>query len=284
MADAALGTVLVTGSSTGIGRATALKLDQIGFTVFAGVRNPADGEPLQAGASDRLQPLIVDVTDEDTIFAAVERIDEASGGKLAGLVNNAGIGFGGPVEHVKVERFRQMLEVNLVGQFAMIQAFLPMLRRARGRIVNLSSIGGRVAIPLNGPYTASKFALEGLSDSLRRELRPQGVSVSLIEPGAVKTPIWDKALVDADEMEAGLPPEAHENYGVFLRAVRGEITKLAESGVPPEEVADRIADALTAPSPKTRYMIGREAKARWAIAKRVPDRTMDWLVARALRG
>jgi NAD(P)-dependent dehydrogenase (short-subunit alcohol dehydrogenase family) len=276
------GTVVITGASTGIGQAAAIRLAAIGFDVYAGVRSDADAERLRTAG---LQPLKIDVTDGDSIAAAAELVRGAVGAAgLAGLVNNAGIAVSGPVEFVPIDAWRQQLEVNLIGQVAVIQSFLPLLRTARGRVVNVSSIGGRIALPLAGPYAASKFALEAVSDSLRRELRGQGVAVSLIEPGAVKTPIWEKGLATADDLEAGMPPEADALYGHLVRALRREVGQIVEdTGIDPSEVADEIAHALTARKPRTRYLVGREAKLRWAAAKRLPDRAFDALVARALR-
>src|SRR3954468_3502434 len=195
------GGVLITGASTGIGEATALKLDEAGFRVFAGVRKPEDGERLKAKASDRLsvvQPL--DVTDHDSIAKARAQVESELGGvPLRGIVNNAGIGSGGPLEAIDLDEFRQSLEVNTVGALAVTQAFLPLLRSSRGRIVNMSSIGGRLAQPFAGPYIASKFALEGVNDVLRGELLEWGIDVIAIEPGTVATPIWEKSSSQADE-------------------------------------------------------------------------------------
>src|SRR4051812_37350351 len=190
----ATGTVLVTGASTGIGEATVLHLQQLGFDPIAAVRKDEDAERLEARG---LRPPRIDVTDAGQIAAAR---DELGDGPLAGLVNNAGIGVAAPLEFLPMDKLRQQLEINLIGQAAVTQAFLPSLRRGAGRIVMVSSIGGRVALPLVGAYNASKFGLEGLSDSLRRELRGQGVDVILIEPGGVKTPIWEKSHQLADEM------------------------------------------------------------------------------------
>ena len=186
------GAVVVTGSSTGIGRACALGLDRAGFAVYAGVRKAEDGDALRA-AAPRLEPLIVDVTDGEAIAAAAERVREATGGRLAGLVNNAGVAVAAPVEGVALDELRRQLEVNVVGQVAVTQAFLAMIRAARGRIVFMSSIGGRNALPFVSPYNASKHAIEAIGDSLRQEMRPFGVEVSIIEPGSVATPIWDKS-------------------------------------------------------------------------------------------
>src|ERR687894_214914 len=198
----ASGTVLVTGASTGIGEATVLHLRELGFDVIGAVRKDEDAERLEGQG---LRTVRLDVTDAAQIAAARDSLGDAP---LAGLVNNAGIAVASPLEFIPVDRLRQQLEVNLIGQIAVTQAFLPALRRAGGRIVMMSSIGGRVALPLVGPYNASKFGLEGASDSLRRELRPHGVDVILIEPGGVKTPIWKKSTRVATDIEAAMPPEA----------------------------------------------------------------------------
>jgi NAD(P)-dependent dehydrogenase (short-subunit alcohol dehydrogenase family) len=275
----ASGTVVVTGASTGIGEATARHLTSLGFTVRPGVRKPEDAERLQ---EQGLSPLMLDVTDQGTIDAARAELGD---GPLAGLVNNAGIAVSGPVEFLPVEEVRRQLEVNVIGQVAVTQAMLPLLRRGPGRIVNISSIGGLVALPLMSPYNASKFALEAISDSLRRELRRFGVEVVVIEPGGVKTPIWDKGNEAADTLLADAPPEATELYGDLVDALRAESQKIAqERGVEPQVVAEVVGKALTARRPKTRYRVGTDAKVRGAIAKRLPDRAMDSLIARALSG
>ena len=204
---------MVTGSSTGIGRACALHLDRLGFKVFAGVRKEADGERLRAEASERLEPLILDVTDSEHISRAAERVSEATEARLAGLVNNAGIGVGGPLELLSVSDFRHQIEVNLIGQVAVTQAFIPALRRARGRLVFISSIGGLIATPYMAPYHASKFGIEAVGDVLRQELRPFGVQVSIVEPGSVATPIWEKGRATAQAVRGTLSAEGQELYG-----------------------------------------------------------------------
>jgi NAD(P)-dependent dehydrogenase (short-subunit alcohol dehydrogenase family) len=274
------GTVLVTGASTGIGEATVMHLRELGFSPIAAVRKDEDAERLEGRG---LRTTRIDVTDADQIAAAR---DELGDEPLAGLVNNAGIAVASPLEFIPIDRLRQQLEINLIGQVAVTQAFLPALRRARGRIVNVSSIGGRVALPLVSPYNASKFALEGVSDSLRRELRPQGVDVILIEPGGVKTPIWGKASQLADEMLAdGMPAEADRLYGRMIEAVRAQTARIAqETGIEPQEVAAAIGTALTASRPRARYLVGRDAKIRGAMARILPDRVMDRLIGRALGG
>jgi NAD(P)-dependent dehydrogenase (short-subunit alcohol dehydrogenase family) len=275
----ASGTVLVTGASTGIGEATALHLRELGFDAVAGVRRDEDAERL---SGQGLRTVKLDVTDAAQIDAARAELGD---GELAGLVNNAGIGLAGPIEFFPIDLLRRALEINLVGQVAVTQAFLPALRRARGRIVNLSSIGGRLALPLGGAYSATKFGLEAVSDSLRRELRHLGVDVIVIEPGGVKTPIWQKGARLADEAAAAMPPEGDQLYGRLMETLRTESAKIErETGMPPRAVAEVIGTALTASRPRTRYMIGRDARLRWALAKRLPDRAMDSLIARTMRG
>jgi NAD(P)-dependent dehydrogenase (short-subunit alcohol dehydrogenase family) len=271
------GAVVVTGASTGIGQATARHLRELGFDVFAGVRKDEDADRArQAG----LSPLILDVTDGDSIERARAEIESE---RLAGLVNNAGIAVSGPLEFIPVDEFRHQLDVNVVGQVAVTQAFLPALRRSRGRVVNISSIGGRVALPLLGPYAASKFALEAVSDSLRREMRPFGVKVVVVEPGGIKTPIWDKGNERADDLMQAMPEEATELYGGVVDKIRAESRKIAEErGLPPEAVAEVVGKAMTAGRPKTRYLVGRDAKLRAAVARWAPDRAMDGLIGRAL--
>ena len=198
-------TVLVTGASTGIGEATALRLKGAGWDVLAGARKDADLERLRAAG---VTPVRLDVTDPQTIAAARAELGDRA---LGGLVNNAGVAVSAPIEFVPLDDLRHQLEVNLIGQVAVVQAFLPALREGRGRVVNVSSIGGRIALPMVGPYAASKFGLEAVSDSLRREVRPWGIHVALIEPGAVTTPIWDKGRETADRLEAEMGGEG-PNY------------------------------------------------------------------------
>jgi NAD(P)-dependent dehydrogenase (short-subunit alcohol dehydrogenase family) len=270
-------TVLVTGASSGIGEATALHLRELGFDAVAAVRRDEDAERL---AVSGLRTIRIDVTDPESISAARAELGD---GPLAGLVNNAGIAVAAPLEFLPLDQFRHQLEVNLVGQLAVTQQFLPALRAGRGRIVNVSSIGARVALPLVGAYNASKFALEGLSDSLRRELLSQGVDVVVIEPGGVKTPIWNKGNELASEISADMPPEAGRLYGRLIAAFRKQTVKIAtETGIEPREVAETIGHALTAKRPRARYLVGRDAKMRGPAAKVLPARVMDRLVARAM--
>lgn len=272
--------VVITGASTGIGEACALRLDRQGWQVFAGVRKEADGERLTQQASGRLTPIMLDVTDEAQIRAAAESVRTAvAEAGLAGLVNNAGIGIGGPLEFLPLDDLRRQLEVNLIGQVAVTQAFLPLIRKGPGRIVNIGSIGGRMATPFVGPYNASKFGMEAITDSLRQELRPWGIHVSIVEPGSITTAIWDKTRNMADEMQGKLSQEARELYDPYIAPIREATEKIEQAGIPPDQVAKFVEHALTARSPKTRYVVGRDAQVQRVLAKFAPDRIRDRLVA-----
>ncbi len=282
-ADATPGAVVVTGASTGIGEACALRLDGLGLRVFAGVRKAADGDALVRKASGRLTPVLLDVTDAATIAAAAETVAKAVGeAGLAGLVNNAGINVAGPLECLPIAELRAQLEVNVIGQIAVTQAFLPLLRRARGRIVNIGSIAGRSATPFVGAYCASKFALEALTDALRMELRPWGIAVSIVEPGAVATPIWEKSVARASATMEDLPPQARDLYGRALTAIREASERMARGAISTDRVVAAVVHALTAARPKTRYLVGTDAKVQVAL-KILPDRLRDRLIVRALR-
>jgi len=274
-------TVLVTGASTGIGRATALRLDGDGWRVFAGIRNPADGENLRAAASERLVPVTVDVTDPEQIAAAAELIERETEGGLDGLVNNAGIAVPGPLETIPLEDFRRQIEVNLTAYVAVSQAMLPAIRRAEGRLVFLSSIGGRVAFPFGGPYHASKFATEAIGDVFRQELRPWGIKVAIIKPGSIDTPIWDRGQRTAAEIEAK-SPRTNLLYGAAIEKFRKVIEDTAERGIPPEKVANAISHALESNRPKARYLVGLDAKVQARIKPFIPTAVFDRIVARQL--
>lgn len=273
--------VLITGASKGIGRATALYLAKQGFEVFAGVRNPADGETLKRDASERLTPIILDVTNQEQILDAAKAVAKIVGGAgLYGLVNNAGMAASAPLEFIPMDDFRSQIEINLTGQVAVTQAFLPLIRPAKGRIVNISSIGGRIASPTLGAYNASKFALEAITDTLRQELKPWGIEVISIEPGAIATPIWETATATADAMAQRMSPKAGEYYGTQIAKSRAWAANAAQNGLPPEKAAEVIGRALTAARPKTRYCVGRDAQIGTAIIARLPDRLRDRLMAR----
>jgi NAD(P)-dependent dehydrogenase (short-subunit alcohol dehydrogenase family) len=262
---------LVTGASTGIGRACAIHLTGLGYTVLAGVRRDADAPP-------GTEPVRLDVTSEADVAAAAARV----GGRLDALVNNAGIAVNGPVEVLPVDEWRRQFEINVIGQVAVTRALLPALLTARGRIVNMSSISGRIAFPIVGPYAASKFALEALTDTLRREVGPHGVQVVSIEPGAIVTPVWDKSRAAGEQLANGMPAEARERYDSVIRALRTHAERVPHDGLPPEAVAEVVGRALTARRPRTRYVIGRRARIQAVLARLLPDRAFDALVRRAL--
>lgn len=281
--NASRGAVVVTGASTGIGEACALRLDRMGCAVFAGVRREADAEALRTKASGRLIPLSLDVTRPQDIQQAVGRVAEAVGDAgMAGLVNNAGVAVGGPLEFLPIDALRHQLEVNLVAQVAVTQAFLPLIRRGSGRIVNMGSISGIMAVPFIGAYSASKFALEAVTDALRVELRPWSIHVSIIEAGHIETPIWSKSLAAADEMIASLSPQGREWYGAVLVGLRGQLAR--RRGVPADRVARMVVHALTSSRPKTRYLVGRGLRLKILLWRMLPDRLRDRLIARRLGG
>ncbi|MDO9119986.1 MAG: SDR family oxidoreductase [Nitrospira sp.] len=272
-------TVVITGASTGIGAACAWHLDRLGFTVFAGVRRIEDGEPLKAQGSVRLQPILLDVTDAGSIEQARRQIAGQVGPRgLAGLVNNAGIAVVGPLEAVPIADLRRQFEVNVIGQVAVTQAFLPLLRNGRGRIINMGSIAGRAAMPVMGPYSASKFALEALTDALRLEVQQWGIQVSIVEPGAIATPIWTKSGVKAEELEAVTSEELKALYAGVIAGVRARVAEASARAIPPDAVSNAVVHALTASRPKTRYLVGRDAKIRALMIKLLPDRWSDRLM------
>ena len=222
------GPVVVTGTSTGIGAATAVLLADQGFRVFAGVRDRVDAEALAARTTGELRPLVIDITDQASIKAAAKEVTEAVGERgLAGLVNNAGAVWPGPLEFQPIDEFRAQLEVNLVGHLAVIQTFLPLIRRGHGRIVNVGSIGGKLVLPIHGAYSASKFGMEALSDALRLELRQWRIPVSLIEPGATDTAIFGKTLTRLDEAAASLRARGEHRYDAQFAAMRRVVEKTA---------------------------------------------------------
>jgi NAD(P)-dependent dehydrogenase (short-subunit alcohol dehydrogenase family) len=275
--------VVITGASAGIGRACALRLARHGFQVFAGCRSEADAARLSDHAAGGLETLSIDVTDPKQIAGATSTVADAVGAEgLWGLVNNAGIAVPGPAESLPIEDLRRQLEVNLVGQVAVTQALLPSLRRARGRIVNMTSVGGRVGTPFMGAYHASKFGLEGMSDSLRRELSGVGVDVCAIEPGSIATAIWDRGRRHADGVIAGMSPGARESYGDDLRSALDTASRTGERGMEPDRVARVVERALTARRPRPRYVVGADARAMIVAQAMLPTRAFDRLMLRAM--
>jgi NAD(P)-dependent dehydrogenase (short-subunit alcohol dehydrogenase family) len=275
--------VLVTGASSGIGEATVHHLAGLGMRVFAAVRDPADGEALrtQAQAAGSVVPVVLDVRDEPSVARAFDevRATVASEG-LAGLVNNAGEGVPGPLEMVDLAQLREQLEVNVVGQVAVTQAALPLLRQARGRIVFVGSIGGKVAVQFAGPYHASKYAVEAIGDCLRQELAPDGIAVAIVEPGPISTGIWDKAAERVDDLLARVPEV--DRYRERLLKLRKSLKSADERGRSPDEVAQVIAKALTASSPASRYPVGAAAALASAVKPWVPDKLYDAVVRRTV--
>ena len=275
--------MVVTGASTGIGEACALHFDKLGYRVFAGIRKAADGESLRRRASARLVAVRLDVSDETEVEQAARNVIEAlGGGGLAGLVNNAGIVVGGMLEFLPLDALRHQLEVNVVGQIAVTQALLPSLRKARGRIVNIGSVSGLISSPFTGAYSASKFALEALTDSLRMELRPWKIHVSIVEPGFIQTPIGTKALAAEEALRAQLPAEALQLYGSSVRAVRDATLREAAKAAPTEVVVKAVVHALSARRPRTRYVVGAHSGFQISLARALPDRWRDALIVRKL--
>jgi NAD(P)-dependent dehydrogenase (short-subunit alcohol dehydrogenase family) len=286
MSDSRVRSVLVTGASTGIGRDAAYALLREGYRVFAGVRNEAAAAQLRAdapaGTADRLETVELDVTSPDQVGDAVARVEAAVGERgLWGLFNNAGVSVYAPVEFLPLDELRRQLEVNVIGQVAVTQAFIPLLRRARGRILFTGSISGFFAAPLIVPYSMSKYAVESLTDALRRELRPWGIDVSLLQPGPIATEIWRKGLSEIDEVIRNAPPGMSELYGPLLRSMERVATESASRAAPVSLVTRDVVHAFTAKRPRTRYLIGPGARLRKVLTA-LPDRWADALLARAL--
>ena len=270
--------VVITGAASGIGEACAARLASMGYTVFGTYLTQEEGETMRAAARPNVVPLPLDITDERAISEAAGMIAEATGEVgLAGLVNNAGIDIPGPLEFMPIESLRRQLDVNVIGQVAVTQAFLPLLRKGRGRIVMIGSIDGLAVTPFQGAYGASKHALEAISDALRMELVPWGIQVSVVEPGDIATPIWEKSLAKADELLARLPEAAHDLYGPQMRAACATAVKMSGKASPPEIVVEAVVHALTARHPRTRYLVGLDARIRLALEV-LPTRWVDKLI------
>jgi NAD(P)-dependent dehydrogenase (short-subunit alcohol dehydrogenase family) len=278
----ALKSVVITGVSTGIGLAAAKVLAARGFHVFGSVRKAADGERVAAEIGPAFTPLVFDVTDEAAVQAGARTVEAALGGAtLAGLVNNAGIAVAGPLLYLPTEEFRKQLEVNLTGVVIATQAFAPLLGarspavKDPGRIVNISSVGGKTANPFMAPYNVTKFGLEGMSEALRRELLPFGVDVIVVAPGAVATPIWDKA----DETDTAR--YANTVYAPMLDRLRAYMLQLGRSGLPPERIGETIHEALTVANPKVRYVVSPDMLQVF-MSEHLPKRMLDRIVGKRL--
>lgn len=267
---------IVTGASTGIGAATARELARRGFHVLAGVRRDRDAEAVRATG---IEPVILDITNPEHIQALATRVH---GRAVRALVNNAAIQANIPIEAFAIDQWRAMFEVNLFGQVAVTQALLPDLIASQGRVVNISSVGGKVAMAAYGPYAATKFALEAVSDSLRRELSAFGVHVIVVEPGAVRTEMLGRAIATTEELVPAMTPEQRQRYGNLVHAVNEQAISSTKSGLPATAAATVIAKAITARKPRTRYTVGRET-ALLTVVRFLPDRILDRILAAALR-
>jgi len=272
--------IVITGTSTGIGKACALYLDKLGYEVYAGVRKQADGNDLKKEASSRLTPIVLDVTDTDSISSAVSIIDKETGGNLFGLINNAGIGRGGALEVTPVTEMRKLMEVNVIGLMVVTQSFIPMLRKAKGRIINIGSTSGYLAFPGASLYSASKFAVRAITDSLRLELKPFGISVSLISPGAIESAIWEKGSEYKIKLRKTVNPHIAELYAQ-LRKFGDRLNKEVKK-IPAIEVAKVVANALKLNKPKRYYFVGNDVKGAEKISK-MPKALLDWIILKRIR-
>jgi NAD(P)-dependent dehydrogenase (short-subunit alcohol dehydrogenase family) len=270
------GAVLVTGAASGMGRACVLKLDQAGYRVFAGVRKEQDAQDLKRIASERLTPIILEITNETSLANAVKTVTEAVGGDgLVGLVNNAGIAVPAPIELIPLADLRRQMEINVIAQVAVTQAFLPLLRKAKGRIINLGSVGGKITVPFAGALCASKYAMESINDALRMELYPWGIHVSLIAPGSIHTPAVEKLARDTEEMIRKFSPEGQKRYADTFRTFVDAFVRQEAAGSSPEVMAEAVLHALTAKVPRTRYPVGHRSRLLPLLARELPTRLLD---------
>lgn len=270
--------VVVTGASTGIGAATARELARRGFHVLAGVRRDRDGDAVRGPA---IEPVLLDITDPAHIRDLTARV-QRDPRPVRALINNAGVGVNVPVEVFEIDAWRRLFEVNLFGHVAVTQALLPALCDNKGRVVNISSVGGRIAMATYGPYAGTKFALEAVSDALRRELAPSGVDVVVVEPGAIRTEMPGRTIDTARALAAAMTLEQNRRYGPLIQAITAQTAAHTGSGLPAEAAAKTIAKAVTARRPRTRYTVGREA-ALLTLVRVLPDRAVDRMLAAALR-
>lgn len=273
--------VLVTGASTGIGYATALMLAREGYLVFAGVRTQADAERLRA-AHYNMRSIMLDVRHRTDVIEAVAGIAQ-SDVPLQAVVNNAGIAVAGPLEYIPIDELHRQFDVNVFGAITVTQASLPLLRRTRGRIIFMSSVSGQIAPPLLGPYAASKFALEALADALRMELTPFGIAVSVVQPGNVKTPIWEKGRREKQAMAARMPPQAERHYGDAIDNLVRVTEREERTGIEPDAVAKTVLEALRAKRPRARYAVGAPPGWQRRIAALLPEQLRDRLVLKSMQ-
>jgi NAD(P)-dependent dehydrogenase (short-subunit alcohol dehydrogenase family) len=271
--------VVVTGASTGMGASAARELASRGFHVLAGVRRDRDADAIR---STGIEPMILDITRSEQVEALAARVADEPG-ELHALVNNAGISVNAPVEALPLAQWRRLFEVNLFGHIAVTQALLPALLRSRGRVINISSVGGRVAMATYGAYAGTKFALEAVSDALRREVAPLGVQVVVVEPGGVRTEMGTRGVATANDLAARMSAEHRERYGSLIRAITAQMAEGTGSGVTADAAARVIAKAVVTPRPRTRYTIGRDAALITRLTRILSDRTLDRMIAANLR-
>lgn len=273
--------VLISGASTGIGAATARELARRGYHVLAGVRRESDALALRA---PNLEPVLLDVTDPGQIEAVARRIaDDPARRPLRAVINNAGIAINAPVELLSMDEWRRQFEVNFFGHVAVTKAVLPALHASSGRVVNISSVGGKVALPTYGAYAGAKFAMEGMSDALRRELAPHGVQVVVVEPGGVRTEMTGHGIERANDTIAAMSPTERGRYGGLLQAIINQATAFTKAGLPAEQAGRIVADAATVRRPRPRYTVGRDAAVLTRLPRLVPDRLLDRIMAANLR-
>jgi NAD(P)-dependent dehydrogenase (short-subunit alcohol dehydrogenase family) len=272
--------ILITGTSTGIGKTCALHLDKMGYRVYAGVRKRTDGENLLKEASGRLKPLMLDVTDTESISKAFEMVNEETGGELYGLINNAGIGRGGALEVTPIAEIRKVMDVNIIGLMAVTKIFIPLLRKSRGRIINVGSTSAYLAIPGASVYSASKFAVRAFTDSLRLELKPFGIEVILISPGAIKSAIWEKGKAYREKLRESIDPEIAELYSP-LRKFGDRLYEIVKP-IPSIEVAKIVEKALRVRKPKRYYFVGKDVRSA-AKVSRLPKSLLDWIILKRIQ-
>jgi NAD(P)-dependent dehydrogenase (short-subunit alcohol dehydrogenase family) len=268
--------VVVIGASSGIGKATVLRLAANGWRVIAAVRRQQDAESLRSQSENRIETVLLDVADEDSIRAAAEEVNSRLGKDgLDALFNNAGIGDVSPIEYTSVDSIRRVYEVNLFGQISVIQAFLPLLRTAKGRIVNTGSVGDHLSPPFAGVLASSKAAFASVSSSLRLELRAQGVHVVIVEPGSINTSAVEKTLGSVEKQITSLPPEGARLYAAGLRRMAAAFTRNEKAGSSPDVVAQVVEKALNAKKPRTRYAAGKDSAKLITLARVLPEKLLD---------
>jgi NAD(P)-dependent dehydrogenase (short-subunit alcohol dehydrogenase family) len=276
-------TVVITGASSGIGKSCVARMSQLGWQVFATVRKQSDSDQIAREFGANVHPVLMDLENEASIAAAAQQIEsQAAAHGLDGLVNVAGVGMVRPLEYASMKDLRQIFDINFFGQIAVTQALSRLLRKARGRIVNITSVGVNVAIPFGGLLHASKSAFAKVSDTLRLEMHSSGVRVIAIEPGAISTPAVDKTLGDLEEVIRNLPPEAQAQYGALIRKMAKRGYEMEKNGSSPDVVADAVQHALTSSRPRIRYRVGKHAKILATLPKILPERVMDALLRKML--